>query len=109
MLSISFRESGRQPMGVPSSGLQRLSFVGILEPESQPMACSRLRCQPVWPVRMAVSALSVKGLDDRGWPEALPRNQLAQGHCTLQESRFSCEATGSDGTTWSAEAHHRGR
>ena len=108
MLSVSFRGAGGHGMGVSPSGLQRLSFVGVLDPGSRPMTCIRLRCQPSWPVRMAVSALSVQGLDDQGWPDALPSNQLAQGHCVLRESRFSCEATGSDGATWTAEARHRG-
>ncbi len=99
LLSVRFVAEAAAPGAVAG----QLAFAGLLEGGSRPMQCHQLRCRPLLPVRLRVSAVSLSGLMEAGNPSPLQQGRLARGSCELNARRLRCVALGSDGEKWIAE------
>lgn len=101
MLSVRFLAGGqREPIA-----LEHLVFAGALDPGQEGLRCGGDgNCSPSWPTRLAVATMAAASFDQRGLPLALPRARLARGHCQLERTLVRCQARGSDGHRWTAEA-----
>jgi hypothetical protein len=101
LLKVSFLAGD----GVSTHPAAKLSFAGLVEAGYQPMQCRQGRCEPSWPLRLQVSAVS-HWLGDRDVApgSGLPETQLAQGHCLIERIRIHCQASTAAGEAWNADA-----
>ena len=93
-----------QPAGSGAFLDRQLVFAGVLAEGSRGMQCQASRCEPRWPLRLRVSAVGQAGFGEATASLGLTRAQLASGHCQLDGRAFRCEAVGSEGERWQAEA-----
>ena len=93
-----------QPAGSGTFLDRQLVFAGVLEEGTRGMPCQASRCEPRWPLRLRVSAVGQAGFGEAAAALGLTRAQLASGHCQLDGRAFRCEAVGSQGERWQAEA-----
>jgi len=95
LLTVRFIAPGPQ-----RDSLNQLILVGLLEPNSQPLACQQGRCQPAGPLTTVVSTVSERSFDGRGLAQGLPKAWLASGSCRLEGRSLRCEATAPGGERW---------
>jgi hypothetical protein len=101
LMSVRFSGVSREGAG---GGGSELRYVGILMKGSLPMRCREGRCEPQWPLRLAVTALAESGFDGSGLASGLPQTHLAKGDCLLAKGSVVCRAASADGPPWQAEA-----
>ena len=99
LLTIRFISPGR---GGGES--DQLSFAGLLQPGSIPMACQQGRCRFQGPISTAIASVSERNFDSRGLAKSLPKAWPANGSCRFETSQLRCEATALSQERWSAEA-----
>lgn len=94
LMSIRFLPTARGR----SAPAQLLLFAGVLQPGSQPMRCRNSRCEPLWPIRVQLSALATSNVRTLGLPQA----RVIQGSCQLDKGRVLCTARDREGRRWQA-------
>jgi hypothetical protein len=82
----------------------QLSFVGQLQPGSEPMACRQGVCRLNRPMALTLSSVSQAEFDGRGLARGLPSAWPVNGQCQVRPERIRCEAQALSGETWTAEA-----
>lgn len=90
--------------GAERDSLNQLIVVGLLEPNSQPLACQQGRCQPAGPLSTVVSTVSERSFNGRGLAQGLPKAWLATGSCRFEGRSLRCEATAPGGERWQGNA-----
>ena len=88
----------------PPLAYTQLSFVGQLQPGSEPMGCRQGVCKLSKPLTLLLSSVSQAAFDDRGLARGVPSGWPVTGQCRLQPERISCEARAQSGEIWMAEA-----
>lgn len=82
----------------------QLSFAGILQPGSAPMACQQGRCQVKGGISTAIASVSERSFDSRGLVKSLPKAWPANGTCRIDPDQVRCEAEALGREIWSATA-----
>lgn len=99
LLNIRFISPGQ--LGGESD---QLSFAGMLQPGSAPMACQQGRCQFQGGIGTAIASVSERSFDSRGLVKSLPKAWPANGTCRIEPGQVRCEAKALSRELWSATA-----
>jgi hypothetical protein len=99
LLNIRFISPGQR-----SGESDQLTFVGIPEPGSAPMACQQSRCQFQGAISTAIASVSERSFDSRGLVKSLPKAWPANGTCRIEPGQVRCEAKALSRERWSATA-----
>jgi hypothetical protein len=91
----------------PPLAYTQLSFVGQLQPGTEPMPCRQGACQLSRPMALTLSSVSQAEFDGRGLARGLPSAWPVNGVCQLRPERISCEARALSGEVWSAETREQ--